>query len=138
MYVEILPNVPKIRGTYHYQVSDSLRSKLRFGHLVVVPFGKRHVQGIVVALDTIPPSDITNYKYVESVLDPNPVLTKSQLDLAYWLSKKYYTNLIDCVTMMLPQGLSQRVDYIYELADGSLSLRTESQRQIVALKELPI
>ena len=99
----------------------------------MVPFGKRHVQGIVVALDTIPPSDITNYKYVESVLDPNPVLTKSQLDLAYWLSKKYYTNLIDCVTMMLPQGLSQRVDYIYELADDSLSIRTQSQRQIVVL-----
>ena len=99
----------------------------------MVPFGKRLVQGIVVALDTIPPSDITNYKYVESILDPHPVLTRSQLDLAYWLSKKYYTNLIDCVTMMLPQGLSQRVDYIYELADGSLSLRTESQRQIVAL-----
>jgi primosomal protein N' (replication factor Y) len=133
LYVEILPNVPKITGTYHYQVSDSLRSQLRFGHLVVVPFGKRLVQGIVVALGTVPPSDITNYKYVESILDPNPVLTKNQLDLAWWLSKRYYTNLIDCVMMMLPQGLSQRVDYIYELADDSLSIRTQSQIQIVAL-----
>lgn len=133
MYVEILPNVPKITSTYHYKVSEELRDKIAFGLLVVVPFGNKIVQGIVVSLDTAPPIDVTNYKYVEFVLDPHPVLTKSQLDLAHWLSKKYYTNLVDCVVMMLPQGLSQRVDYVYKLVNDSMSLRTDSQKQITAL-----
>ena len=133
MYVEILPNVPKITSTYHYKVSDELRDKISFGLLVVVPFGNKIVQGIVVSLDTAPPFDVTNYKYVESILDPLPVLTKPQLDLACWLSKKYYTNLVDCVVMMLPQGLSQRVDYVYKLVDDSMSLHTDSQKQITAL-----
>ena len=91
------------------------------------------MQGIVVSLDTIPPTDVTNYKYVESILDPYPVLTKAQLDLARWLSKKYYTNLVDCVVMMLPQGLSQRFDYIYELAEERLTLHTDYQKQITTL-----
>ena len=133
MYVEILPNVPKITSTYHYKVSDELRDKISFGLLVVVPFGNKIVQGIVVSLDTTPPIDVTNYKYVESILDPHPVLTKPQLDLAHWLSKKYYTNLVDCVVMMLPQGLSQRVDYVYKLVDDSMLLRTDSQKQITIL-----
>ena len=133
MYVEILPNVPKITNTYHYKVSDELRDQISFGLLVVVPFGNKLVQGIVLSLDTTPPIDVTNYKYVESILDPYPVLTKAQLDLAYWLSEKYYTNLVDCVVMMLPQGLSQRVNYIYELADERLSLHTEYQKQITTL-----
>ena len=133
MYVEILPNVPKITSTYHYKVSDELRDKISFGLLVVVPFGNKIVQGIVVSLGTAPPFDVTNYKYVESILDPHPVLTKPQLDLAHWLSKKYYTNIVDCVVMMLPQGLSQRVDYVYKLVDDSMSLRTDSQKQITTL-----
>ena len=61
MYVEILPNVPKITSTYHYKVSDELRDKISFGLLVVVPFGNKIVQGIVVSLDTSPPFDVTNY-----------------------------------------------------------------------------
>jgi len=133
LFVEILPNVPKITNTYHYKVSDELRNQISFGLLVVVPFGRKLVQGIVVSLDTIPPTDVTNYKYVESILDPYPVLTKAQLDLARWLSKKYYTNLVDCVVMMLPQGLSQRFDYIYELADERLTLHTDYQKQITTL-----
>ena len=133
MYVEILPNVPKITSTYHYKVSDELRDKISFGLLVVVPFGNKIVQGIVVSLGTTPPIDVTNYKYVESILDSHPVLTKPQLDLAHWLSKKYCTNLVDCVVMMLPQGLSQRVDYVYKLVDDSMLLRTDSQKQITTL-----
>ncbi|MDP7643553.1 MAG: primosomal protein N' [Anaerolineales bacterium] len=133
MYAEILPNVPRLKTTFHYRVPDALWHRLRVGHLVLVSFGKQRTQGIVVALDSEPPADIIEFKPIESLLDPEPVLTRNQLDLAYWLAHRYFTTLIDCIALMLPPGLSQRADIRYELLAEEFSPQTKAQRNIVRL-----
>ncbi|HCU98251.1 MAG TPA: primosomal protein N' [Chloroflexi bacterium] len=133
MYVEILPNVAKIENTYHYKVPDNLAPIIAFGQLVIVPFGNRLSQGIVISLDTNPPRHVTEYKEVVSVVDLQPVITKEQLILAYWLSSKYCATLAHCVIMMLPPGLTQRVEYSYDIDTNDVKVKSRLQQQVVNL-----
>ena len=133
MFAEILPNLPKLRATFHYAVPAALTEILRAGHLVVVPFGKQRIQGVVVGLDNAPPPDIPEFKEIESLVDREPVLSRTQLDLAYWLAHYYKAALIDCVTLMLPAGLSKRAELQFELVDWRYDARTDREHEIIKL-----
>jgi len=133
VYAEILPNIPQLKTAFHYRVPDVMQNRLRIGHLVQVSFGKQRTQGIVIVLDSEPPADVTEFKSIESLLDPEPVLTVKQMELAYWLARRYLTSAIDCIRLMLPPGLSQHSDIRYQLLDETFSPQTEAQRRIVRL-----
>lgn len=106
---------------------------LQAGHLVEVPFGRQRVQGVVVGLDDQPPADVPELKEIESLVDVQPVLTRMQLDLAYWLAHYYHAPLIDCVTLMLPPGLAKRAENQYELIDWRYDARSAAELQVIRL-----
>ncbi|GBL37737.1 primosomal protein N' [Anaerolineaceae bacterium] len=115
MYAEILPNVPSLTHSFHYLVPPVLAGTLRAGHLVVVPFGKQRVQGVVLAVAADAPTGVAEFKAVEALLDAEPVLSAEQLGLAQWLARETRAALIECVNLMLPPGLAQRADAEYQL-----------------------
>ena len=131
MYAEILPNVPSLKHSFHYSVPPALAGSVRAGHLVVVPFGKQRVQGVVLAVGAAPPAGVAEFKAVEALLDAEPVLSAEQLGLAHWLARETRADLIECVNLMLPPGLAQRADAQYQLLrepvvtvrSGALQLR---------------
>ena len=49
-------------------------------------------------------TEIEQTRPIEGLLDPHPVITAGQLNLARWMSKYYRTSLIECLTLMLPSG----------------------------------
>src|SRR5215510_2718146 len=69
--------------TFTYTIPEHLREFLRPGQLVTVPFGARKLQGIVMALSER--TTVERLKEVDTIVDPLPVLTPAQLDLARWL-----------------------------------------------------
>jgi len=113
MYVEIAVNLPAVRGTFHYHLPPHLRRKVRPGHLVTAPFGSRQVQGVVVGMPRVP--EVPETRPVDELLDPEPVLTPAQLRLARWLAAQHRTSLVECLTLMLPPGLSRPGDSLYTL-----------------------
>jgi primosomal protein N' (replication factor Y) len=52
---------------------------------------------------------------VLSLVDPRPVLTPAQLDLARWLSEQSLAPLAQCIDRMLPPGLSQQAELVLHL-----------------------
>ena len=108
MFVEVAINLPRLRGTFDYHLPSSLRGRVEPGHLVTAPFGHRNVQGIVVNLLERP--SVAETRPIEDLLDPEPVLTPNQLELARWIEKQTLAPLIECLTLMLPPGLSQKAD----------------------------
>jgi primosomal protein N' len=70
---------------------------------------------------------------LDALIDPDPVLTTAQLDLARWLADAYHAPLIDCLTLMIPPGLSQRADSHYHLLDSEAEGETPTQTKILAL-----
>ena len=46
-FVQIVVNVPAVSGIFDYSIPDSLLGSIGVGHLVIAPFGKQTVQGVV-------------------------------------------------------------------------------------------
>ena len=112
-YVELAVNVPKVSGVFHYHVPPELIGVLRPGHLVLAPFGKLVVQGVV--LRGIDKPDVPETRPVEGLLDDEPVLNSTQIELAHQLAQRNMAPLAACISLMLPPGISQAADVLYSL-----------------------
>ena len=130
-YAVIAVNLAPIRGTFHYSIPDHLASLVGPGYLVTAPFGKRRVQGIVVGLDDRAP--VPEVRPLEDLVDPKPVLTENQLRLAEWMQHETASALIDCLTLMLPAGLSRQADALYELTGSPGNPPAPTERRLVQL-----
>lgn len=131
MFVEVAVNLPPVRGTFHYHIPPELEGKVKPGHLITATFGRRKVQGVVLALsDTAPVQDT---RPIELLVDPYPVLNPPQLELARWMHLETKAPLIECITIMLPPGLSQQADSIYEIVSKDLDKLSPTERRLMDL-----
>ena len=110
-FVEVAVNVSTLSKTFHYHLPPSLEGEVGPGHLVTVPFGSQVVQAVV--LDAIASTSISKTKGVIELLDPEPVLTEAQINLAATLSQHSLSSLASCINLMLPPGLGQLADTLY-------------------------
>ncbi len=112
--------------------SDAER-KVTAGSLVVVPFGSRRLYGVVVALNDKSP--VPDTRPIESLVDPEPVLTRPQIALARWMSREYVAPLWRCLSLMLPPGLVGHADVQVELAAEveAQDVHTEAQEQLITV-----
>jgi primosomal protein N' (replication factor Y) len=112
MFAQVAVNVPAVSGVYSYGIPDALAGALGTGSLVTVSFGAQTVQGVVLGLAETSP--VAETKPVLELLDPLPVLTAAQLELARYLAETTLSPLAATVGLMLPPGLSQQADTLYE------------------------
>ncbi|TFH37687.1 MAG: primosomal protein N' [Anaerolineales bacterium] len=115
MFVEVAINLPHLRGTFDYHVPQALQSSIAVGQLITVPFSSRRAQGIIVGEPQQP--EVEETRPIEGLVDTTPVITSAQLELARWMAQTYRANLIECLALMLPPGLSQQTDTLYHLVD---------------------
>ena len=113
MFARLAVNNPAISGIYDYIVPDALAAHLQPGCLVTAPFGNQTVQGIIVELSDS--TLIANPKSILDLLDPAPLLTPPQISLAMRMAETTLNPLAAIVGLMIPTGLSQQADVIYEL-----------------------
>jgi primosomal protein N' (replication factor Y) len=130
IFLEIAVLAPSNKSVFHYHLLDGWPA-LEPGHLVVVPFGSQRVQGVV--LGAIPQPEVPETLPVESVVDPLPVLTATQLRLARWMSFTYRATLDSCLTTMLPPGLARHAEGLYELTDASYEAERPLQQRLIRL-----
>ena len=112
-FVQIVINVPAIAGVFDYVVPQSLVGMVGVGHLVIVPFGKQTVQGVVFRFIDQP--SVRDVKEVIELVDPEPVLTQAQITLAEAMAASTLAPLGAVVGLFFPGGLSQQVDTLYDL-----------------------
>ena len=96
---------------FSYEIPPLLQGQIEPGHLVWVPFSGRRLQGIVVGLRSDAPPGVT-LRALAELAAAEPVLSAVQLELARWLSQRYLAPLRDCLFIMLPAGVAQRVDVV--------------------------
>jgi len=127
-FARIAVNVPSLTGEFDYHLPPHLEGKLGAGHLVTVPFGKQTVQGVV--LEFVAEPSVADTKPVLALLDSLPVLTTAQIALAHWLAKETLSPLAACIGLMLPSGLGQQADVLYQVTDKK-SLTADSQPSMI-------
>ncbi len=105
---------------------------LSTGSLVEVPFGNQLVQGIVIAILEQP--DVEEVKPIAELVDPFPVLTHAQIELAKWLEHHSVASLNQCLQIMLLPGLKQYTDTKFTASNNSELVTTiPLQNKILAL-----
>jgi primosomal protein N' (replication factor Y) len=133
-YQEIAVNVPNVAGVFHYHLPAELEGRVQPGHLVVVPFGRQRVQGLV--LRQVQHPAVAETRPVQELVDDQPVVTPPMLALAEELAQTTLAPLAACVDLMLPPGLSQQSETLYHLRprpDGDLSGLSPTQKRLVHL-----
>lgn len=115
-FVQIVVNVPAVSGIFDYAVPESLLGKVGIGHLVIASFGKQTVQGVVFRFIDQP--SVPEVKEIIELVDPAPVMTQAQIELAEAMADSTFSSLASIVSLFLPAGLSQEADVLYRTIDN--------------------
>ena len=119
---------------FHYEIPCELRGDVQLGQLVWVPFGAQDLQGIIVGFDQAAPVQET--RLLDRIVQPEPVLSWAQIELAHWISLTYLAPLSRVVWSMLPPGLTRSVEIMVERVEGATAPEaTDAQREILDLLE---
>ncbi|SFT53324.1 replication restart DNA helicase PriA [Lishizhenia tianjinensis] len=101
-FVEVLLPLA-LNKSFTYRVPFELNEHVKPGIRVVVPFGKAK---LFTGLITKVHEDVPSYqaKYIEHVLDENPIITGNQFKLWNWIADYYMAPLGDVMNAALPSN----------------------------------
>ena len=112
-YCEVALPVP-LDHTFTYGVR--LGQLPQRGARVIVPFRNEKLIGVVTALGAKAPPDF-EVRYLEAVLDEEPLLSAHLLELAEWAAQYYLAPLGEVLRAMLPLGAEVRRTVYYRITD---------------------
>ncbi len=112
-YCEVALPVP-LDHTFTYGVR--LGQRPHRGARVIAPFRNEKLIGVVTAIDAKAPADV-EVKYLEAVLDEEPLLSDHLLELAEWTAQYYLAPLGEVLRAMLPLAAEVRRTVYYRLTD---------------------
>ncbi|WP_348769494.1 replication restart helicase PriA [Buchnera aphidicola] len=75
------------------------------GSRVIVPFRSKNVIGIIISICKKEKASDLNLKIVKSIIDHEPILNISLLNIFIWLSKYYYTPIGSLIFSIFPNVL---------------------------------
>jgi primosomal protein N' (replication factor Y) len=133
-FAEVSVNSPAgERQLFSYSIPDNLT--LAAGHAVWVPFGSRVLQGIVVELSDFPA--VQSVRPVDSLIQPEPLLSMKQLELAQWISSYYLSPLFAAIALFLPPGFERQPLTFLSVTDKTESevsnLSDEAKKALVVI-----
>ena len=122
--------------TFSYNIPKELIDDVAVGKRVVVPFGRKQVEGFVLEIV----DDITSDYHLKDIISVNNdiVLTEELLSLGRAVSYSTLAPLISCYQAMLPKALkikqkkeiTKKYDTYYKVIDNSCKL-SDKQAEIV-------
>jgi len=140
MQAEVLVEIKAkaLDKTFTYNVPDDLN--LEIGMRVLVPFGKRVLEGFVLSLEKRKQMDY-EIKDIIKVIDEKRVINDEMLELGIYMSKKTLSPLISSLQTMLPKALKAKANYnlnkkydtYLEVTNIEPNLKTEKQQEIYNL-----
>lgn len=112
-----------------YAIPPPLNESLRVGMRVLVPLGKRKVAGVV--LDFLAKSSLDQVREVLAVLDEQPVVDHSLLELSRWACGYYLSSIGEVLATLLPPSLKIEGRRIVRDRPGDFPLREGLQTKIL-------
>ncbi len=111
MIAEVVINssARQIDRQFDYNVPARLINQIEIGQRVFVPFGNQKIIGYVTKLkDTS--SFGSKLKDIIEILDPTPLLTKSNIDLAKKISLHYFSSFGKTLELFIPTALRTSIN----------------------------
>lgn len=92
-------------NAYTYRVPNELNDSVEIGKRVVIQFGKNKVySALIVNVHSNAPTEYQP-KYIEAVLDPEPIINKIQIEFWNWVANYYLCTIGEVMNVALPSAL---------------------------------
>ncbi|MBP9186056.1 MAG: primosomal protein N' [Bacteroidia bacterium] len=100
-FVEVVLPLP-LHKLYTYRVPTELINEVEKGKRVIVQFGKKKFYSALIhATSNTPPKDY-EAKYINTILDDEPIISEHQFRFWHWISSYYLCSLGDVMKAALP------------------------------------
>ncbi len=103
--VQPLNSARALRGPFDYALPSELSDGVQVGSLLVVPFGRREVLGVVVQLAEH--SEIAKERLLAPVRALEAGVPRELVELAQWIAAQYCSTVPRALRLVLPPGLTR-------------------------------
>jgi len=133
-YAEIIVDVStkKLDRTFHYRVPEQMADRLVEGMRVIVPFGRRTVEGYVLGFSEKPA--VSDIKDILDLVDDFPLFNKDLLDLARWMSERYMCRLVEVIHTIMPAGV-RMIGHKYAVPAAPINLSRQNSVDLLKSSE---
>jgi len=112
-----------------YAIPPLMQSDLKIGMRVSVPLGQRRVTGVVTGFFT--ETSLNQVREILAVLDEQPILDHSLLQLIHWAAHYYLAPLGEVLTTLLPASLRTENPRVIHIRPGEFPLVRGLERKIL-------
>jgi primosomal protein N' (replication factor Y) len=136
-YAQVLVNIANVgKRTFSYGVPEELKSGIKIGQAVLVPFGMQgSVNAFVVGFTNYMPEGI-RAKNIYEILEKEPVFTLEYLQFLEWVSEYYCTNLPTVLETAVPMGFISQSKKTVSLIKNDFNEVDLTQNQLKIVDEL--
>ena len=115
MFADIALNTKSSKrdDLFTYTIPEELEKDILVGQMVILPLGPRKVNGIVIKIHNVKPGFET--KAIEKIVEPTPLIDERQVELAKFISDKYWCGFSQALFTMLPANLRKRKTRIFKI-----------------------
>ena len=124
---------------FDYNIPEDMT--LQKGERVLVPFGKKNIEGYVVDFANNSDYDKDKLKDIISKLDTQPLLTENNLRLCFFMQQKFFLRAIDIIKLCVPPYVlnGKQKDNTFVRLNQDVDIKTTSVKQleiVTLLKEV--
>jgi primosomal protein N' (replication factor Y) len=105
--VEPMTTARALKGPFDYKLPEELRGGVDVGSMLVVPFGKREILGVVVGLAQS--SEVAEEKLLAPLRALELGVPAELVALAEWIAAEYCSTLARALGLVLPPGAARRL-----------------------------
>ena len=105
--VEPITTARALQGPFDYLLGEELRGRVGVGSMLVVPFGRRRLLGVVVDLSCR--SEVPRERLLEPLRALEPGVPAELVALARWVAGEYCSTFARALQLVLPPGATKRL-----------------------------
>jgi len=113
-YIDVILPLP-LDNLFTYEVSSAEADFLKAGSRVAVPFGKTKIYTAIVSKIHNKKPLVYEAKPIEQILDNSPIVTSTQLEFWFWISKYYMCTVGEVMKAALPGAFLLESETLIEL-----------------------
>lgn len=108
--IKVVVDLPlrKLNKEFDYLLPDKLKSKIKIGQIVKVPFGRRKIAAFVTKINVKSDLEKSKLKKVDSLLYKESFFDQKLLELFYWTASYYHAYLAQVIKSALPAGITAK------------------------------
>ena len=108
--IKVVVDLPlrKLNKEFDYLLPQKLKSKIKIGQVVKVPFGRRKIAGFVTAIKADSKLEKSKLKKVDSLIYEESFFERELLKLFFWTASYYHAYLAQVIKSVLPPGITDK------------------------------